>query len=89
MKLWHCRAMAVLFACMALGAGKVWADSNPANDTDALTLTITPNVDFGVDIATNPAHLALGAVDLGNSTFTVRPATFTILGNFKAAGSCA
>ena len=79
------RVYSLLVVCLVLSSlSKAWADANPLNDLDALTLTITPNVDFGVDIATNPAHLALGAVDLGNSTFTVRPATFTILGNFSS-----
>jgi len=39
------------FAALALfGAAPAWAGSNPANDVDALTITVTPNVDRGVDI---------------------------------------
>ena len=49
MKRWQWEAAALLLVCLAAGAGTVRADANPANDTDALTLTITPNVDFGVD----------------------------------------
>lgn len=48
--------------------------------SDSLTVTITPNVQYAVDIDTqvNPGGLALGNVDLGASTFTVTVTTVEV-----------
>jgi hypothetical protein len=70
-------ALAVGMACV----GRAWADSNPLDDADSLTLTVSPNVNYSVDIDTGNTTLGLGSVDLGQSTFTVRPATVTFGGN--------
>jgi len=72
---------------LLLGAGAVqfaWADADPSNDSAALTITVTPNIDIGVTLDTSAVSggfLSLGSVDLYASTQTVRPATMTIVGN--------
>ena len=77
------RKMMVLVALLGLMSAtglNVWAD-NSENNSDMLVLTVTPNVDYGVDIDTGAVAMNLGAVDLYASTFTVSPATVTFLGN--------
>ncbi|MBI3298924.1 MAG: hypothetical protein HYZ75_12210 [Elusimicrobia bacterium] len=65
----------VLAALMGLaGMGTAWADSDPGDDGDSLTVTVTPDVNYAIDITTVDAHLQLGAVGLGTSTQTARPA---------------
>ena len=46
--------MAVMTGLLAVACAGVSqaADSNPANDADSLTVKITPNVDYGVDVDT-------------------------------------
>ena len=69
---------------LALGSllvGEAKADANVANDTATIQITITPNVDRGVTIATQTVNMDLGLVDLNVSTQTVSPATVTIQGN--------
>ncbi len=73
--------MGLLMTCVGTNA---WADATPGNDADSLTITITPNVDRGVDIDTGSVTLNLGTVDLLDSAQTVTPATVTILGNVAA-----
>ncbi len=73
--------LAALLGLMFATTRNVWADAVPGNDSDALTITVTPNIDYGVDIATTPSVMNLGTVDLYASTFTVQPATVTFQGN--------
>ena len=63
-----------------LCAGPAAADSNPADDRDSLTITVSPDVNYSLDITTTDAIVALGAVSLGASTQTVKPATVTFGG---------
>ena len=60
-------------------------------DSDSLTVRITPNADFGVDIDTGTLEsggvIDLGTVDLYESVQTVQPATVTITGNVASAGA--
>ena len=78
---------------IALGLGLLvgapaWADANGADDQDSLTITITPNVNYSIDLTTGTNHLALGAVDLSQSTFTVIPATVTFGGTVLSGHEC-
>ena len=75
----------VLGALMALAmtlthTTQAWAIAEPSNDQDSITITITPNVDRGVEIDSTTVAVDLGAVSLNTTTQTVRPATVTILG---------
>ncbi len=62
----------------ALGIGIGLAVGAQAATSDSLTVTITPNAYYDVDIDTGSGGLDLGTVNLGQSTWTVRPATVTI-----------
>jgi len=73
--------LAVLVPFCAL-VPDVAADSDPSNDSDALTLTITPVVDIGVDIATGSVDLDF-TLPLGATDYTLLPATVTVLGNAR------
>ncbi|MBI4424964.1 MAG: hypothetical protein HY554_14625 [Elusimicrobia bacterium] len=88
-------AAALLFS----GAGGAWADPNQNDaDLDQLTIRLTPNVDYGVDIDTGTTRFDVGtdlniALSLNATHYFISPATVTILGNFsnqevklKAAG---
>lgn len=55
-------------------------EAGPAPNFDSLRITIHPAVDRGVDIDTAAVSLDLGPVAMLQSTFTVTPATVTILG---------
>lgn len=57
-----------------------FADPNPGNDSDSLTVRIRPAVDLGVDIDTANVTLAF-TMTMGATSYTLRPATVTILGN--------
>ena len=70
-----------LFAALMLRAPAVRADANSADDSDSLTVTVSPDVNYSLDITTTDAHMALGALALGQSTQTVRPATVTFSGS--------
>ena len=73
--------LTALFALLTLtGVQKAWAIAEPSNDQDSITITITPNVDRGVEIDSTTVSVDLGAVALGGTAQTVRPATVTILG---------
>jgi hypothetical protein len=63
-------------AAVALGFGL--AAPLHAATTDSLTVTITPNAVYAIDIATDAIGLDLGTVSLGASTQTVRPSTVTV-----------
>ena len=52
-------------ALLVTGAERAWATAVPTNDTDSLTITITPNIDRGVQIDTDNVVMDLGTVDLG------------------------
>lgn len=56
-----------------------------AATTDSLTATIRPNAFYAVDITTGSMTeaLALGTVNLGASTQTVKPATVTVQSTFN------
>ena len=60
-----------------------YTDSVSTNNYTALTILITPNVDRGVEISSSNVNLDLGSVDMYTSTYTVRPATITILGTIS------
>jgi hypothetical protein len=65
----------------ALGLALGMLGTAHAADRDSLTVTITPNAAYVVDITTGSAgegFLNLGNVDLGNSTWTVHPATVAV-----------
>jgi hypothetical protein len=65
---------ALVALAIGLAASKgVWAATS-----DALTITITPNANYAVDIDTTNVALDMGTVSLGASTQTVRPSTVTI-----------
>src|SRR3954468_23975569 len=53
-----------------------------AASTDSITVSVTPNAYYAVDIDTTNVSLNLGSVDLGASTQTVRPSTVTIQSTF-------
>ncbi|MFH1725546.1 MAG: hypothetical protein ABII00_13135 [Elusimicrobiota bacterium] len=76
-------AAIALMGLMLGYAGNVWADANLTNDTDQVIITITPNIDRGVEIDTATVVLNLGSLDLYASTQTVSPATVTILGTLS------
>lgn len=58
----------------------VHADTNPANDSANVEITIRPSIDRGISIDTSNVNMDLGLVDMNTATQTVRPATVTILG---------
>lgn len=75
----------------ALGAllllGTLLAGKAQAQSSDSLTVTITPNAQYIVDVDTNPSAgdwLNLGSVNLGASTWTVRPATVTVQSTYAS-----
>lgn len=76
-----------------MGAPQAWAAADATNNTDSLIIRITPNVDLGVEIDTaaydsgGDGYISLGTVDMYTTTFTVRPATVTFVGNVGNNGS--
>ena len=67
---------------MVLGiAQKALAVDISTNDAAAIVVTITPDTDRGVEISSGDVVTNLGTVGLGISTYTMRPATVTIVGN--------
>lgn len=74
--------LAVGMVWMSAGKAQAYSDALSTNNVAGLTVRITPNVDRGIQISSAPGgFLQLGSVDLGVSTFTVNPATITIMGN--------
>ncbi len=63
---------------MALAIGLAMFKHAHAAVSDSLTVTITPNAFYAVDIDTDNVNLDMGTVTLGASTQTVRPSTVTI-----------
>ena len=63
------------------------ATARAAGVTDSLTVTITPNASYVVSISSDPnagSWLNLGTVNLGGSTWTVRPATVAVQSSYGA-----
>ena len=78
--------MAVLTGLLTVSmTSVVMAQGDP--NSDSLTITITPNVDYGVDIDTDGVTMDLGTLDLYAVGQTVQPATVTILGTVSSDGS--
>ena len=75
MNKWMKTAAAVLVAGLLCSA-KSWAVTY-----DALCITVTPSVNYSIAISSDDASLALGTLALGQSTFTVCPATVTFGGD--------
>ena len=78
---------------LVLGATGAWAiDPDSTNNLAKIKVRITPNADYGVQIdttnvqGTDSGIIDLGALSLAASTWTVRPATVTILGTVSARG---
>ncbi len=70
---------------LALAIGLGLTGRAQAATTDSLTVTITPNAYYDVDITTySSALMNLGLVNLAASTWTVRPATVTINSTYAA-----
>ena len=80
---WSRAVLTMMLAGMLPAAG-AWADSDPSNDLDSLTVSVTPNVDYSITLSTDNAALALGAVDLGQSSYTARPSTITFGGTIAS-----
>lgn len=78
------KSWTILGALLLLGA--LSTGSAQAADTDSLTVTITPNAQYAVDVDTaiSPALLNLGAVNLGQSTFTVNVTTVEVQSTYAA-----
>jgi hypothetical protein len=84
-------AFAVLALLAALSPLAAFADPDPSNDSDVLTISLTPAIDLGVDIDTStvrfsdsdaPGTLSL-TLPLGATAYFISPATMTVLGNFN------
>ena len=77
---------ALVMALAGTGAWAVGSDPDASNNSDMIRVRITPNADYGVQIDTanllggGTGVIDMGALSLGVSTWTVRPATVTILG---------
>ncbi len=67
---------------LALAFGLGLSAVSHAASSDTLTVTITPNAFYSVDIDTANVSLNLGTVALGASTQTVQPATVTVLSTY-------
>ena len=69
-----------LFLALAMNAAWVHADFDTSNDSAAIVIRIRPNIDRSVTISTGNVGMDLGYVGMGNSTWTIHPATVTIGG---------
>lgn len=58
------------------------ADPNPDNDSDAITVSVTPVVELGVELDTAAVDLNL-TLQMGATGYTATPATVTVLGNVQ------
>jgi hypothetical protein len=63
---------------LAMGIALAFTKVSHAAVSDALTVTITPNAFYALDIDTATVALDMGTVTLGASTQTVSPSTVTI-----------
>ena len=66
---------------LVMNSAPVHADYDTANDSAAIVIRIRPNVDRSVTISTGDVGMDLGYVGMGNSTWTIHPATVTIGGS--------
>ena len=71
----------LLVPLLASLSGVAFAE-DPANNSDAVTVRITPIIDMGVEIDTDTAQLDF-TMDLGATQFMTMPATVTVVGNIK------
>jgi type 1 fimbria pilin len=71
---------ALIGLLMLTVTGTSFAAAVPSNDQDSIQITITPNIDRGVQIDSQTVSVDLGTIGLQTTTQTVRPATVTILG---------
>ena len=83
--IWKSLGLMALLTVLVTGTAKA-ADPDGSNNSDMIRVRITPNADYGVQIDTGNLNdvaggvIDMGAMTLGQSTWTVRPATVTILG---------
>ena len=78
----------IALAAMAMTATGAWA-LDP--DSDAFTIRITPNLDYGIDVDTATTQFDTGdppgdldvTLSLGATNFFISPATVTVKGNFN------
>ena len=68
----------VLTMLMVLGITLGFIKAVQAAETDNIHITIAPNANYHITIASGDVNVALGTVDLSASTQTVAPATVTI-----------
>lgn len=88
----HAREFFRALSLVLLLALPASADSVPANDSDALTISLVPVVDLGVDVDTGTARFSLSdtpgtlslAMEMGAAAYLVSPATVTVLGNMNS-----
>src|SRR3989344_9088367 len=66
---------------LVMNSTPVHADFDVSNDSAAMVIRIRLNVDRSVTISTGDVGMDLGYVGMGNSTWTIHPATVTIGGN--------
>ena len=66
---------------LVMDAATVHADYDLSNDSAAIVIRIRPNIDRSVTISTSDVGMDLGYVGMGNSTWTIHPATVTIGGS--------
>src|SRR4051812_1936116 len=62
----------------------VFATHAKAATSDLLTVTITPNASYAVDIDTQNVTLNLGTVALGATVQTMRPSTVTVQSTYAS-----
>jgi hypothetical protein len=73
-------SLSAALLALSLLASPALADPNPGNDSDALTIRITPAADLGVMVDTANVTLDF-TMDMGATAYTLLPATVTIVGN--------
>jgi hypothetical protein len=79
---WRATAVAALGA---LGlAGTAWAGAGTASDS--LTVTITPQASYIITVTTPTSGANLGAVPLGQSTWTVQATTVAVTSTYQWTG---
>ena len=90
---WKTRGLTALTVAALAVTGAWAADPDGSNNSDTIRVRITPNADYGVQIDTanllggGTGVIDMGALSLGVSTWTVRPATVTILGSVSKNGA--
>ena len=66
---------------LVMNSAPVHADYDTSNDSAAIVIRIRLNVDRSVTISTGNVGMDLGFVGMGNSTWTINPATVTVGGS--------